>query len=299
MPSLIHLAAQVARTAALAGAALAFATQALSAPVMWHIVQGRSEVWLIGTPNEGPKGFGWDTRGVSQRLNGATALIIEPQAKGSLAMFGDLFGAARGLHSDQPMESTLPPPLRARFVAARTAIGQGPAKYAGWKPTAAGVLLTQDYLRAQNLAVGETMKTVRQLARGAGVKEIPSGSYEGVPVITAAEQLSTVGQQVCLSASLHQIELGANHVRALAQDWARGVIHPNPTDPADAACFAVMPTLKNLNDRLIGAEAQAVADALHRPGRSVAVFDLGATVMPGGILDRLRARGIAISAPVP
>jgi uncharacterized protein YbaP (TraB family) len=290
-------AARTARTWALACAALAAATPALAAPSWWHIVQGKSEVWLIGTPNEAPKGFSWDTSGVAQRLNGASQLIVEPQAKNSLAVVGDLFGAARGLHSDQPLETTLPPPLRVRFIAARTSIGQGPNKYAGWKPTAAGVLLTQDYLKAQNLTAGEIMKTVRQLARHAGVKEQPAGYYEGVPVIAAAEQLSSVGQQVCLSATLHQIELGANHVRAVAQDWSRGVIHPNPTDPADAACFAVMPALKTLNDRLIGEEAQAIFDALHRPGRSVAVFDLGATVMPGGVLDRLRAKGVSIPAP--
>ena len=47
-----------------------------------------------------------------------------------------------------------------------------------------------------------------------------------------------------------------------------------------------------MNDRLIGEEAQAVADALKRRGHTVAVFDLGATTMPGGVLDRLRARGL-------
>ena len=297
MPSLIHHTARLARIAAMTCVALALAAPAVAAPVWWHLQQGNSEVWLIGTPNEAPKGFGWDTHGVSARLRGANQLIVEPQAKNSLAIVGDLFGAARGLHSDQPMETTLPPVLRARFIAARTSIGQGPGKYQGWKPTAAGVLLTQDYLKAANITAGEIMKTVRQLARGAGVKEAPAGYYEGVPVINAAEQLSTVGQQVCLSASLHQIELGANHVRALANDWARGVIHPNPTDPADAACFAVMPALKSLNDRLIGEEAQAIADALHRPGHSVAVFDLGATTMPGGVLDRLRAKGVSVPAP--
>jgi hypothetical protein len=86
---------------------------------------------------------------------------------------------------------------------------------------------------------------------------------------------------------------------AVAQDWSRGVIHPNPTDPADQACFNAMPQLKSLNDRLIGSEAQAIVDALKRPGHSVAVFDLGATVMPGGVLDRIRARGVTVPAPGP
>jgi uncharacterized protein YbaP (TraB family) len=298
MPFSTHLAARAARLVALAGALLAAALPVNAAPAWWHVTAGRSEVWIIGAPNLAPKDFSWDSHGVEERLKGANALIIEPQAKGSLQMLGDLFGAAKGLRSDQPMETTLPAPLRQRFQAARTNIGQGPGKYAGWKPTVAGVFLTQDYLKALNLATGATMWDVRKLARQNGVREVASGSYEGIPLIVAAERLSAAGQQTCLAASLHNIEQSAALVR-VAQDWAHGVIRPNPTDPANQACFDAMPQLKTLNDRLIGEEAQAIADALKRPGRTVAVFDLGATVMPGGVLDRLRARGLDVSAPTP
>lgn len=293
----------IARAARLFAMFLAFtgiaASQASAAPSWWHVTSGRSEVWIIGAPHEAPKGFSWDTRGVQQRLQGASALIVEPQAKGSLQMFGDMFGAYGALHSSTPLEQTLSPALRQRFQAARSAIGQGPGKYSGWKPSAAGVLLTNDFLRAQNLETGAAAQTVRSLARRAGVREVAAGQYEGIPVINAAEHLSPGGQEVCLSASLHQIELGAGKVRQAAQEWARGVIRPNPTDPADAACLAAMPQLKSLNDRLIGEEAQAVMEALHRPGKTVAVFDLGATTMPGGVLDRLRAHGVNVSAPTP
>jgi uncharacterized protein YbaP (TraB family) len=291
-----------ARALALLFAVVALATlsrPARAAPSWWHVTSGHSEVWIIGAPHEAPKGFAWDTRTVEQRLKGASALIIEPQAKGSLQMFGDMFGAYRSLHSDTPLEQTLPPALRLRFQAARTAVGLGPGKYAGWKPTAAGVLLTNDFLKAQNLETGSAAQTVRGLARRAGVHEVAAGSYEGIPVITAAEQLSMAGQQICLSASLHAIELGAGRVRSAAQDWARGVVRPNATDPADQACLNAMPTLKSLNDRLVGEEAQAVVDALKHQGKTIAVFDLGATTMPGGVLDRLRARGLSVSAPVP
>ncbi len=299
MPLKTDRTARGARVLALAGALLAVAFPAMAAPPWWHVTSGRSEVWIIGAPNLAPKNFAWDDRVVQQRLKGANALIIEPQSKGSLlGLAGDLFGAAKGLHSDAPLETTLPPALRQHFQAIRTSIGQGPGKYAGWKPSAAGVLLTNDYQKAQNLETGQTAKQVRKLARNAGVHELASGSYEGVPIIAAAEQLSTTGQQTCLAASLHEIDQTPAHVR-VAQDWARGVIRPNPTDPADQACFNAMPQLKTLNDRLIGSEAQAVVDALKRPGRSVAVFDLGATTMPGGVLDRIRAHGVTVSAPVP
>jgi uncharacterized protein YbaP (TraB family) len=298
MPISIHFAARAARGAVLAAVMLAAALPVHAAPVWWRVSAGRSDVWLIGTPNLAPKGFDWDSRSVEQRLKGASVLIIEPQAKGGLQMFGDLFGAARALRSDQPLETTLPAPLRQRFQAARSGIGQGPDKYAHWKPTAAGVLLTQDYLRAENLATGEAMQAVRKLARRNGVRELASGSYEGLPVVAAAERLNASGQEACLAASLHDIEQRAARLR-MAQDWARGVVRPNPTDPADEACFNAMPQLKTLNDRLMGEEAQAIADALKRPGHAVAVFDLGATVMPGGVLDRLRAHGLTVSAPMP
>jgi uncharacterized protein YbaP (TraB family) len=290
--------ARGARVLALAGALLCAALPAKSAPTWWHFTSGRSEVWLIGAPNLTPKDFNWDSHVVEQRLKGANALIIEPQTKGSLQMVGDLFGAAKGLRSDAPLETTLPPPLRQHFQAIRTSIGQGPGKYAGWKAAAAGFFLTNDYLKAQSLEAGQTIKDVRRMARGAGVHEQPSGSYEGIPIIAAAERLNTAGQQTCLAAFLHDIDQTPARLR-VAQDWSRGIIHPNPTDPADQACFTVMPQVKNLNDHVIGSEADAVVDALKRPGRSVAVFDLGATVMPGGILDRIRARGVTVSAPVP
>jgi uncharacterized protein YbaP (TraB family) len=291
--------ARGARGFALVAALLAVALPAKAAPSWWHITSGRSEVWLIGAPNLTSKSFAWDSRVVEQRLKGANVLIIEPQARGNLiGLAGDLFGAAHGMRSDTPLENSLPPPLRQHFQAVRADIGQGPGKYAGWKPSAAGVILTNDYLKAQNLVTGATIKAVRRMAHGAGVHEQASGSYEGAPIIVAAEQLNNAGQQTCLAASLHDIDQAPARLR-MAQDWARGVVHPNPTDPADLACFSAMPQLKNLNDRLIGSEAQAVVDALKRPGRSVAVFDLGATVMPGGVLDRIRAHGVTVSAPVP
>ncbi|HZC16295.1 MAG TPA: TraB/GumN family protein [Caulobacteraceae bacterium] len=291
--------ARGASVLALAAAVLAAALPAKSAPAWWHFTSGRSEVWLIGAPNLAPKNFGWDSRVAEERLKGASVLIIEPQAKGNpFALAGDLFGAARGLRSDTPLEPSLPPPLRQHFQTIRTSIGQGPGKYSRWKASAAGVILTNDFLKAQGLETGQTIKDVRRLARGAGVQELPSGFYEGIPIIAAAEQLNSAGQQACLGASLHDIDQAPARLR-MAQDWSRGVIHPNPTDPADQACFNAMPQLQSLNDRLISSEAQAVVDALKRPGRSVAVFDLGATVMPDGVLDKIRAHGVAVPAPAP
>ena len=101
MPSLKVRTARGARIVALAGAMLAVALPAQAAPALWRLTSGHSEVWIIGAPNLAPKSFSWDDRGLDQRLKGASVLIIEPQAKGNLiGLAGDLFSAARGLHSD-------------------------------------------------------------------------------------------------------------------------------------------------------------------------------------------------------
>ena len=60
-----------------------------------------------------------------------------------------------------------------------------------------------------------------------------------------------------------------------------------------------MPGVKALNERNLGAEAGAVANALNQPGRSLAVFDLQRMTMQGGILERLRACGLSVAGPLP
>jgi hypothetical protein len=42
---------------------------------------------------------------------------------------------------------------------------------------------------------------------------------------------------------------------------------------------------------------QAIEEALQRPGKTVAIVDLNFLLRPGGILDRLKAKGDAIAVP--
>ena len=60
-----------------------------------------------------------------------------------------------------------------------------------------------------------------------------------------------------------------------------------------------MPAIKALTEQNIAAEATALASALKAPGHAVAVLDMQQLTMPGGVLDRLRSRGLTVSAPQP
>jgi uncharacterized protein YbaP (TraB family) len=286
------VAAAALALAALAGAA----APACAAPAWWRISDGRAEVWVLGAPRITPRALAWDTSGVERRLAGASQLIVDVQPRGGLKAIAVLIS---GAGSPRPMEDGLPPALRRRFEAVSGAIGQDPRRYASWKPAVAGVMLAGDVYKAEDLKAGEVEKTVRSLARKAGVREAPAGAYDVADMAGAAEALPPPGQQLCLSATLKGLEAGPARLADGAADWARGDPRPAAPDPADLACLAAMPGVKALNERNLEAEASALAAALKAPGRSVAVLDLQQLAMPHGVLDRLRAQGLAVSGPLP
>lgn len=290
---------KITRVLALAASflfAAAASAPALAAPAWWRVSDGRSEVWVLGAPTLAPAGMAWDTAAVERRLSGASALIIAAQPRGQVLAFAGLIKSA---FSPTPMESGLDPALRRRFEAISAAVGQSPGHYAAWKPAMAGVMLEGDYYKAVGVKSGEIEATVRRIARDDGVRETPAAYYDASALAGAAEALSPAGQQLCLGAALHNLEANGPRIRQIAADWSRGRPAAPPPDGSDLACIAAMPQLKALNDRNLTAESAAIAQALGKPGRTVAVFDLQRLTMPNGVLDRLRARGLSVSGPTP
>jgi uncharacterized protein YbaP (TraB family) len=284
---------------AIIGALLLIPAVALAAPPWWRVSDGKVEVWIIGVPAVSPQGLTWDTRPLEEKLKGAARLIVSPQPHGGLKAFGALLGAAGNLRSTGPMEASLPPPLRHRFDAVRVSLGKDAGHYSGWKPVIAGTMMQGDFLKANNLKTGVIDGEVRKIARRAGVAERPAGSYDGGPMIAAAASLTPSGQDTCLSSILHGMEPGAGRLQALAVDWSRGDPQVIPPDPVDLACLEALPLVKSMTDRAHAEEAEAVVSALRAPGRSLAVFDLMALSSPGGVLERLRARGLSVTGPSP
>jgi uncharacterized protein YbaP (TraB family) len=292
--------ARLGVAAAVVAALTLSAAAANAAPPWWRISDGSSEVWILGAPQVTPKGLAWDTQSLQRRLNGAAELIISPQPRGGLKAMATLLGKASALRSQSPMEAGLPPALRKRFVAAREAIGKDARAYADWKPAVAGTLLSGDVFKVSSLDGGDIEAAVRKLARRRGVRETPAGTYDASPTLNAAASLSQAGQEACLSAALRGVERGAASFRAEAESWTRGEVKlSGGIDPYDQACLAFMPVMKALSDSNLAADSQTVAAALRAPGRSLAIFDLQSLTMPGGVLDRLRARGLSVSGPLP
>jgi uncharacterized protein YbaP (TraB family) len=286
--------------AALLAALILPATAANAAPPWWRVTDGRSEVWIIGVPQVTPKTLAWDTQSLDRRLTGASELIIAPQPRGGLKALVGLASNAGALRSKTPMEASLPPQLRRRFQAARESIGKDARAYADWKPAVAGTLLSGDFFRASNLEGGQIEAAARKLARRKGVREAPAGAYDASPTVNAAATLSEAGQEACLSATLRGVERGAASFRNEAEGWTRGLVRPAAAiDPYDQTCLAYIPVMKALSDSNLALDSNAVAAALRVSGHNVALFDTQSLTVSGGVLDRLRARGLSVTGPQP
>ena len=283
------------RLAAAAGLSFGLLTawRAGAAPAWWRVSDGRAEVWVLGAPRVTPNVMSWDTSGAERRLAGASQLIVQAQPRDGLQAMAVMIS---GAGSSAPMENGLPPALRRRFETVSGTIGKDAKHYAAWKPVVAGVMLAGDVYKSADLRSGAVEKTVRRLAYKAGVPETPAGSFDAAEMARAAEQLPPAGQQICLAATLQGLEIGPARLKASALDWARGAVEPMGPTAADLACLSAMPTVKALAEQNVAAEATARASALTAPGHTVAVLDLQQLTMPGGVLDRLRARTDGVSA---
>ena len=273
--------------------------EASAGPAWWRVSDGHGEIWIIGAPRVTPRNFSWDTASLDRRLASANTLIVGPQPKGKVAEAGLLLVNFASLRSLTPMEDTLSPPVRRDFVAARQAIGQSAGHYAGWKPAVAGYWLSQDFLKANDLQSGQVEDKVRKTARSRGLAEAPSGIVDASEMINEFKNLGPSGQEACLAASVHDLAIGPERLRAMAAGWAKGDVSTPPIDAVDRACLAAAPNFAAAFDRAATQDSAAVAQALKTNGsRAVAEFDLPTLVMPGGVLDHLRARGLQVSGPM-
>lgn len=280
----------------LLAAAPAVAQVASGEPAGWVVAGPNSSVYIVGVPGGLPKSLVWKTAGIEARLKGADALLLPPQVKGGpVAAIKFLLSAKASFQSAKPMEETLTPALRARFVAARQAVGKTADRYAKWKPGVAGMFLMGDFRSNEHVAFGQPEGKIRDLARKASVRERRVASYDLAPLLTAMAGLSDEAHRTCLADSLAQIEAGRARLQAASLGWARGDVRAAMGAEGDFdRCVAMIPALTAYNERSITDTSASIAASLARPGKTVAVVDLRQLMIRGGILDRLRARGLRV-----
>ncbi|CAN1501161.1 GumN domain containing protein [Caulobacteraceae bacterium] len=278
----------------------AFVVQAVEpGPAWWRVSDGDSIVYILGAPESPmPPGVTWDKRTVERRLAGANGLLMGSSMTAGLRDLPALLKIRAQLKSKTPLEPGLSPALRARFVAARTQLGQPASKYAGWTPLVAGALIYGDS-RDRKKGWSYTRAAVTQAAKKRKVKVTFSARYKAVPFARAAiAGLTPAIHQQCLESALEDLETSDARVRASAAGWARGDVAVALTAPRNFdRCLLLLSGGAELWRRQSRDDAAAIATALKKPGKAVAVIGLRRLLAEDGVLEQLRDKGFDVAGP--
>lgn len=275
----------------------------LPGPVLWRATKGQSEVIILGGVTPLPHALAWDTTRMGRALDGAKALLLPPRAKVNMFDFAGLALGGKGKFRPEDkghIDDQLPERLRVRFAAARKAALQPDDRYDRWKPQIAGFMLVSDFREAAGLSSAKPGSTVTKLAKDRGVPVRTVGDYRLAPLAKDAAKMSEAAGLACLSDAVAQVEVEASQAQDLAKAWAAGDLrgvraHYGP--PALERCVQQAPKVADLIERGTEEGTRALLAALDQPGKTVAVIDLNFLLRSNGVLDRLKARGVTITAP--
>ncbi len=278
--------------------------QAAPGPAVWHLTRGESEVWILGTVGAMPDGLSWNKEYLRELLDGAREILLPPRP--SIGVFeGAWFllthGSEFSLPRGQSLEPSLSPELRARFVTLREKLDEDEGRYRTDTPLRAALRLFQDLNDKLDLSRDEPRDTIRNLARSKRVPFAPIARYE---VLDAAEdvlKLDLAQQKVCLAQSVEDIDRAYANTIPAAQAWAIGDIrnvkaHYGESRLLDCITAAVH-SVADINARNVADTSAAIDAALRKPGKAIAVIDIGPLLRRGGVLERLKAAQVSIEGP--
>ena len=269
----------------------------LPGPAWWRVSDADSTVYILGGPEAAlPAGLSWDRSVFERRLEGAHTFITGASITIGLSGLPALLRARGQLRSKVPLESTLPPELRARFVAAREQLGRPAARYAGWTPLAAGQRLVADSREGGKWR--NVRGEVEQAAKRRKLKPQTSAELDGTPFLrTAMASLTPDVHHRCLQAALDDVEAGGRARRA-AEGWAGGDLRAALDAPRSFdRCLLLLAGGEAMWRRATRNQAEDVKAALRKPGHAVAVIGLRRLMAEDGVLQQLRAAGYEVRGP--
>jgi uncharacterized protein YbaP (TraB family) len=278
--------------------------QAPPGPAVWHLTRGASEVWILGTVGAMPEGLSWNRQYLSELLDGAREILMPPRPSVGIlegAWFLLTNGSKLSLPRGQALEATLPADLRAHFIATRTAIGRSESRYKTDTPIRAAVRLQTDFQDKTRLYAWEPSHTIRDLADAKHVKISNVAKYEIVDAMKEVLRLDPGQQQHCLAQAVEDIDRLTAHADIAARAWAVGDIATVKQHYAESRLYdcviAAVQSVANFNERQITDYTNAIDTALNQPGKTIVAIGIGPLLRQNGVLQRLKARHIAIEGP--
>lgn len=271
----------------------------LPGPAWWRISDADTTIYVLGAPSLTPEGMDWDASVADRRLDGAFAVLTPATLRAGLTDIPALL-SLRGKLKDDGDWAAADPALAARVQRAWSAVEpKDPDGWRDWKPVILGGMIASKTNRKAGLEYGQVNRRIEKLARKHRVKARAAERYKMMPLIkTVARQAEDSAGLACLSETLDTIEQGQDRYRTAAQAWAEGRVRAALAAPRSTErCQLLLPGVAEMSQRLRTADVEALATLLKTPGHAVAVYPIRSLVAQGGVLDQLRARGIAVKTP--
>jgi uncharacterized protein YbaP (TraB family) len=272
-------------------------------PALWLVEKGGAKLYVVGSAPPLPHQLKWDSPRLNRAMDQASLVLVPPEASvGPLQVTKFFLTGGGGVRQPfgKKLENRLPPDVLARFVNAREQAQRTAVPYKDWKPAVAGFILLSDFRQAAGLSEAKPVSTIERMAKAKGVKVKAMSQYRLGPILSSAGKLSDEANLACLRDALSEIDYDAAHATTIGTDWANGdlaSVRSRYSASAAQRCVMRAPGGPGLLGQQIGQSADALNDALNRPGVTIAVVDLAFLLPANGVLDRLKASGATITSP--
>ena len=273
-------------------------------PAVWRLTRGGSEVWVLGTVGLLPRQMDWNKESIDGLLEGAHALLLPARPDVSFVDIGWFLlwhGGELSLPRGQTLEDSLPPDLRARFIATRTAVGGEAGDYRTDIPIRAAIRLGQDFFKKADLEYREPRKTVESQAARLHIPTRPVTHFDVMDAVRDLLKLAPAEQQACLVQAVEDVSWGLGHAERAARAWAVGDIATVKANYSESRLFGCViekvQKIGDINARNTAETVAALDAALDQPGKAVALVAMGPLLRKDGVLARLKAKGVRIEAP--
>ncbi|MES2472003.1 MAG: TraB/GumN family protein [Pseudomonadota bacterium] len=273
-------------------------------PALWHLTRGQSEVWVLGQVWPMPKGLEWNSDVLADVMDGAREVLHPPRPSINfvdVAWFLIWHGGKLSLPRGQNLETQLPDDLRRRFLAARDAAKGDAGAYATDVPIRAAVRLQQDFMKARDFEGGQPRGKIGDIARRHRIERRSVTNFQAMDVVRDLLKLSPEQQRQCLSQAVDDVLWASTHAEPAARAWAVGNVEAMKAHYAESrlmnCAIGSVTRAAQIEARNISETVTAIDAALKKPGKTVAIVNLGPLLRKGGVLEKLAAMGVAIQAP--
>lgn len=273
-------------------------------PALWHLTRGGAEVWVLAQVWPVPKGLTWNSDVLADVMDGAHEVLSPPRPSINfvdVAWFLIWHGGKLSLPRGQNLETQLSDDLRHRFLAARDRVKGDADDYATDIPIRAAVRLQQDFMKASNFEGGEPRGRIGDIARAKKIERRSVIRFETMDLARDLLKLTPEQQRQCLSQAVDDVLWASEHAEAAARAWAVGNVKAMKAHYSESrlmnCAIGTVTRAAQIETRNVSETVAAIDAALKKPGKTIAVVNLGPLLRKGGVLEKLQAMGVSIQAP--